>query len=231
MEFSFQLKDDKKITSTPLLEFLAAAKEEKREAKKKKIDDKKKQRDEDKQRKKKEVAKNIPEPIKESKEEVVYDDGVVVRTVPSRLGRNESKNVKKDNNDKEALEKERREKREEKKKLNRERDEKRRQERVQQRIKERNAREKANAEKEPEIQQASLVTPEESTKPQKREEQSSSKTSQPQPQKREIKRYSELRKARQEKSSGDPKEADEDFPASAEKDETGEFDFISTLPL
>ena len=33
LEYSFQLKDDKKITSTPLLEFIAAVKEEKREAK------------------------------------------------------------------------------------------------------------------------------------------------------------------------------------------------------
>lgn len=33
LEYSYQIKDDKKITTTPLLEFLAAAKEEKREAK------------------------------------------------------------------------------------------------------------------------------------------------------------------------------------------------------
>lgn len=33
LEYSYQIKDDKKITSTPLLEFIAAAKEEKREAK------------------------------------------------------------------------------------------------------------------------------------------------------------------------------------------------------
>lgn len=214
LEFTFQLKDDKKITSTPLLEFLAAAKEEKRMARKNKIDVKKKQRDEEKQRKKKEVAKNVPEPIKESKEEIDYGDGVVVRTVPSRLGRNENKNAKKDV-DKEAQEKERREKREEKKKLNRERDEKRRQERDQQRIKDREAREKANVEKKSEAP----ATPEESTKPQKE-----SKPSQQQPQKREIKRYSELRKARQEKS-GDPT-ADEELPATS--DVTGEFNSLPT---
>jgi regulator of nonsense transcripts 3 len=33
VEYSYQIKDDKKITSTPLLEFIAASKEEKREAK------------------------------------------------------------------------------------------------------------------------------------------------------------------------------------------------------
>ena len=33
LEYSYQIKDDKKITSTPLLEYLSAAKEEKREAK------------------------------------------------------------------------------------------------------------------------------------------------------------------------------------------------------
>ncbi|KAG5679507.1 hypothetical protein PVAND_009070 [Polypedilum vanderplanki] len=48
LEYSYQIKDDKKITSTPLLEFIAASKEEKREAKKKKIEDKKKAREEEK---------------------------------------------------------------------------------------------------------------------------------------------------------------------------------------
>lgn len=212
--FSFQLKDDKKITSTPLLEFLAAAKEEKREAKKKKVEEKKKQREEDKQRKKKEVTKNIPEPIKESKEEVVYDDGVVVRTVPSRLGRND-KNPKKEN-DKDTVEKDRREKRgrdrEERKKNQREKEEKRRQERDLQKAKDRQARE--NDEKKSETQTASTSTnatpaPEESSK---------------QPPKREVKRYSELRKARQEKTGSDSKEINEE-QSIAEKDVTGEQHF------
>lgn len=33
LEFSYQIKDDKKITSTPLIEFLAAKNQEKRDAK------------------------------------------------------------------------------------------------------------------------------------------------------------------------------------------------------
>jgi hypothetical protein len=115
--YSYQIKDDKKITSTPLLEIIAAAKEEKREAKvscnherickskihnffiqKKKIEEKKKAREEEKQKKKLQIAKNVPEPIKEkpeAKEEVIYEDGFMVRTVPSRIGRND-KNSRKD---------------------------------------------------------------------------------------------------------------------------------------
>jgi hypothetical protein len=37
VEFSYQLKDDKKITTTPLIEFLAAKNQEKRDAKVTKI--------------------------------------------------------------------------------------------------------------------------------------------------------------------------------------------------
>lgn len=33
IEYSYQIKDDKKVTSTPLIEFLSAKKEEKRDAK------------------------------------------------------------------------------------------------------------------------------------------------------------------------------------------------------
>lgn len=43
---------DKKITSTPLLEYLASKKQERREERRKKLDEKKKQRDDDKRGKK-----------------------------------------------------------------------------------------------------------------------------------------------------------------------------------
>lgn len=43
---------DKKITTTPLLEFLANKKQERRDERRRKIEDKKKQRDDDKTRKK-----------------------------------------------------------------------------------------------------------------------------------------------------------------------------------
>lgn len=212
LEFSFQLKDDKKITSTPLLEFLAAAKEEKREAKRKKIEEKKKVRDEEKTKKKKDVAKGIPEPIKESKEEIVYDDGVIVRTVPSRLSRNE-KNARKESKldatsdakagesskpDKEAIERERKER----KRLQREKEDKRKMEREQQKMKDKDAkqaREKIKSEAPP------------------KDEPSSSKS---QPAKREVKRYSELRKARQEKSTdGDGADNKEETPTTAKSEE------------
>lgn len=87
MEYSYQIKDgkhfvwkmwdfdrymnvvcwflEKKITSTPLLEYIANKKVERREERKKKIDDRKRQRDEERNRKKNQVAKLIPSSIRE----------------------------------------------------------------------------------------------------------------------------------------------------------------------
>lgn len=65
MEFSYQLKEDKEITSTPLLEYLESKKKEKIAEKKRKADEKKKKREEERQARKNKVAKSIPEPIKE----------------------------------------------------------------------------------------------------------------------------------------------------------------------
>lgn len=89
MEYSYQIKDgklfsvfnggswilewgkrflgllEKKITSTPLLEFIANKKVERREERKKKIDERKRQRDDERNRKKAQVAKAIPSSIRE----------------------------------------------------------------------------------------------------------------------------------------------------------------------
>lgn len=87
MEYSFQLKDgesseitiyvidsitdcdltfpDQKITSTPLLEYLANVRQERRDERKRKIEDRKRQREEEKQRKKNQVAKSMPKTIDE----------------------------------------------------------------------------------------------------------------------------------------------------------------------
>lgn len=81
MEYSYQIMDGKllcevqrtvtcnvflflerKITSTPLLEFIA---NKKLEEKKKKVDERKRQRDDDRNRKKSQVAKAIPSSIRE----------------------------------------------------------------------------------------------------------------------------------------------------------------------
>lgn len=79
LEYSYQIKDDKKITSTPLLEYIASKKQARREERRKKIDDRKKQRDDEKLRKHNQVAKNIPASIQEED-----DDGIIVRTIKSR---------------------------------------------------------------------------------------------------------------------------------------------------
>lgn len=60
-----QFLADQKITSTPLLEYLANVKQERRDERKRKSDERKKNRDEDKQRKRDKVAKTIPESIAE----------------------------------------------------------------------------------------------------------------------------------------------------------------------
>lgn len=56
---------DQKITSTPLLEYLANVRQERRDERKRKIEDKKRQREEEKQRKKNQLAKSMPKTIDE----------------------------------------------------------------------------------------------------------------------------------------------------------------------
>ncbi|XP_055602599.1 regulator of nonsense transcripts 3B [Uranotaenia lowii] len=84
LEYSYTIKDEKRITSTPLLEFIAQKRQEKRDEKRKKLEEKKKQRKEERQKK---ISK--PEVIKE--EEKAKEDDIVVRTVPSRLDPKQAK--------------------------------------------------------------------------------------------------------------------------------------------
>lgn len=90
MEYSFQIKDgkilngkhflvsfdlstvlfvlvsiDQKITSTPLLEYLANVRQERRDERKRKIEDRKRHREEEKQRKKNQLVKSLPKTIEE----------------------------------------------------------------------------------------------------------------------------------------------------------------------
>lgn len=213
LEYSYQIKDDKKITSTPLLEFIANKIQEKRDVKKKKRDEQRKKQDEKKAEKKLLVAKNIPEPIKESKEEIVYDDGVMVRTVPSRLGRDrgsgrkekvDSKPEKSERDEKDKL------KHVEERKMRR----KLRKEKKSNTIFDRDQRRKEKHEAEKAVRISEKAENSIADKPKDKAQSSSTpaveqkevsankkepveKSDQP-PAKREVKRYSELRKARQE---------------------------------
>lgn len=63
--FGISTTTDQKITSTPLLEYLANVRQERRDERKRKIEDKKKQREEEKQRKKNQLAKSMPKTIDE----------------------------------------------------------------------------------------------------------------------------------------------------------------------
>lgn len=155
LEYSYQVKEEVEITTTPLLEFLANKKREKIAERKKKQDERKKRRDDEKQRKKQQVAKGIPEPIKEEKQEKDKgkfqgkstekndeqpdEDGIVVRVVPSRLDRKQREKVK---------EAERQAKREKEKERNRERKEVRDKERRERREKDKEIRPAKN-QKEP----------------------------------------------------------------------------------
>lgn len=97
LEFSYQFKDDKKITKTPLLEFLHQKKKEHRDEQKRKNDERKKRREDERQRKKNSVAKSIPAPIQEEESKILVDeDDIMVRTIKSRpIDRNRN-NQKKD---------------------------------------------------------------------------------------------------------------------------------------
>jgi len=245
LEYSYQLKDDKKVTSTPLIEFLSAKNQEKRDSKRKKLDDKRKQREDEKKSKKIQVAKNVPEPIKEEKDDVVFEDGIMVRTVPSRLGRNEKKKESKGKEqkqrseentekDQERREKERdrrdrgqdrREKREKDSKAkpkseeNVDKEKEKREKRENKEKTERDAREarrKVQKEKDDkrrmERYEKSLQKPKESADPDKTKSATESKVP---PVKTETKRYSALRKARQEKTN----EVKDSTDASQKQDE------------
>lgn len=56
---------DQKITSTPLLEYLANVRQERRDERKRKTEDRKRQRDDEKQRKKNQLVKSMPKTIEE----------------------------------------------------------------------------------------------------------------------------------------------------------------------
>lgn len=56
---------DQKITSTPLLEYLANVRQERRDERKRKIEDRKRAREEEKQRKKNQISKSMPKTIEE----------------------------------------------------------------------------------------------------------------------------------------------------------------------
>lgn len=63
--FVFKRVADQKITSTPLLEYLANVRQERRDERKRKVEDRKRQREEEKQRKKNQLAKSMPKTIEE----------------------------------------------------------------------------------------------------------------------------------------------------------------------
>lgn len=218
LEYSYQIKDDKKITSTPLLEFIANKYQEKRDQKRKKNDDRKKNREDEKQKKKIQIAKHIPESIKE---EIVYDDGVVIRTVPRMERRdnrrkenndeNRNKNEKKNDNttdkDKERGGKNRekeKERQNERRKLVREREKERKSEQREQKAKQK----LINDEKNPDVLKVLTEAPVKTAIVEKDRPVVVNTTNKDDvPAKKEIKRYSQLRKERYDKGN-EPKSTD-----------------------
>lgn len=213
LEYSYQIKDDKKITSTPLLEFIANKYQEKRDQKRKKNDDRKKNRDDEKQKKKIQIAKHIPESIKE---EIVYDDGVVIRTVPRMERRdnrrkennddNRNKNEKKNDNttdkDKDRGGKNRekdKERQHERRKMAREREKERKLEQREQKTKQKLVK---DDEKVPEVLKVITEAPDKTVIVEKdRPMVVNAIIKDDVPAKKEIKRYSQLRKERYDKGN------------------------------
>lgn len=68
----FVVITDQKITSTPLLEYLANVRQERRDERKRKIEDRKRARDEEKQRKKNQMGKSMPKTIEEDAKVLKY---------------------------------------------------------------------------------------------------------------------------------------------------------------
>lgn len=201
IEYSYKIKDDKKVTSTPLIEFLSAKNQEKRDAKRQKIEEKRKHRDDDRQKKKIQIAKNVPEPIKEAKEES-NEDGIMVRTVPSRLGRSDRKKDSRSESkplqpeaDPEILQ-ERREKRE---KIDAERKNRRKAKQEEKRKAEREEREDRNKDDSRKQSNNGGADKSVASVSEKTEPVQSKEFKRDAPAKAETKRYSALRKARQEK--------------------------------
>lgn len=190
LEYSYKIKDEQKITTTPLLDFLHAKQQEKRDAKKKKIDEKRRQRDEEKQKRKEKIAQKVPEPIKESKEEVNYGDGVSVRVVPSRTGRNDKKKEKEKKIEPKVETDKEKERKAAKKEKDLERDARRKLEREKQKLK-------------------------------REEKQREKQETEPTPVgKNETKRYSALRKARNEEKQVETEQIEDPKPStSTEKSE------------
>lgn len=231
LEYTYKIKDEEKITSTPLLEYIAQKKQEKRDEKRKKNEEKKKQRKEERQKK---SGKAIPEAIKEEK---AKEEEIVVRTVPSRLDPNQEKkdfgkkgNDKvesaKDGKDKDKRQRNRKEKDKERGKLDKEEGGEGEPEKVlsrkQERDRLRKEKEKARKQEEREKKASGEVPKKEKDIIPKQEIQSQKSTPAEAP-KKEVKKYSERRKetrARAETRLAELEDKDrKDTPNSASADE------------
>ncbi|XP_052894492.1 regulator of nonsense transcripts 3B [Anopheles moucheti] len=78
-EFSFKIEQEEKTTTTPLLEFIAQRKQEKRDEKRRKQEEKRRMREEERHMRKTQIAKAMPDVIRE---EVISE--IIERTVLSR---------------------------------------------------------------------------------------------------------------------------------------------------
>lgn len=206
LEYTYKIKDEEKITSTPLLEYIAQKRQEKREEKRKKIEEKKKQRKEERQKK---SVKAVPEVIKEEK---TKDEDIVVRTVPSRLDPNQGKkDFGKKGSEKVESGKDAKEKDKRQRNRNKEKDKERAKpdkeegvegepekvlSRKQERDRLRKEKEKARRLEEREMKKATGAIPkkEKETKEDSKLETQSQKPISPDAPKKEVKKYSERRK-------------------------------------
>lgn len=202
LEYTYKIKDEEKITSTPLLEYIAQKRQEKRDEKRKKNEEKKKQRKEERQKK---SGKAVPEAIKEEK---TKEEEIVVRTVPSRLDPNQGKKdfgkkekieIVKDAKEKDKRQRNRKEKDKERVKPEKEEGGEGEPEKVlsrkQERDRLRKEKEKARKQEEREKKASGEVPKKEKeTKQEHKQESQSQKPTPVEAPKKEVKKYSERRK-------------------------------------
>uniref|UniRef100_A0A182RDK1 UPF3 domain-containing protein n=1 Tax=Anopheles funestus TaxID=62324 RepID=A0A182RDK1_ANOFN len=88
-EFSFKIEQEEKTTTTPLLEFIAQRKQEKRDEKRRKQDEKRRMREEERHMRKTQIARAMPDVIREEEVNEIMERTVLSR--PSNTIQNVSK--------------------------------------------------------------------------------------------------------------------------------------------
>lgn len=86
LEFTLQTNKDTKITSTPLLQYLANKKQERRDDRKRRVEEKRRQREEERHKKKISIVQKVPASIKEEENRGGYNSRDIDKMSDKRNG-------------------------------------------------------------------------------------------------------------------------------------------------